>query len=98
MSEDDVPLGEVSLPTRHDIHTSDVLMQFSEKAGASWFSVVEAKPGQGMILVQDQEGDQSWRLPSSFAVRYSLKDAGRFKLTWRVSPISAIEAHNAKVK
>lgn len=90
---DDVPFAEVPLPTRADIHASDVLLRFTPKRGATWFSVIEAQPGRAMVLVQDQDGAQNWALPSTFTMRYSLKDSGRFNLKWRVSPIKAIEAH-----
>lgn len=87
----DTPFQEVPLPTRASVHTSDVLLRFSEKDGAQWFSVVEALPGRSMILVQDRDGQQSWALPTTFTMRYSLRDSGRFNLQWRVSPIKAVE-------
>ena len=91
--EEDPPFAEVPSPTRADIHPTDVLMRFSQARGAQWFSVVEVKPGHGMILVQNQDGVQTWVMVSSFMMRYSLKDSGRFGLTWRVSPINAVASN-----
>lgn len=95
MNDFDPPFAEKPLPSRADIHKTDVLMRFSQTRGAEWFSVVAPPGANGMALVQNQQGDQFWSLPCTFAMRYSLKDSGRFNLVWRTSPIQAVAEYNS---
>lgn len=95
MEDFEPPFAEKPHPGRKDIHATDVLMRFTEARGASYYSVIEPADARGMVLVQNQNGSQFWAQPSSFVMRYSLRDSGKFSLVWRFSPIEAVANHKA---
>ena len=85
MEPDEVPSLVVS-----DIHVTDVLAGPPGLLGITFYSVVAIDHAKGMVRVQDLGGTHHWRYASWFTQRWSLNDAGKFDLKWRVSPIAAV--------